>query len=116
MVRRVSKSLSLAIALTATVFASGHQVHWGYEGDGAPENWGNLAPEFRMCKDGVNQSPINLTGFVDAKLPEVQYSYETKSTEVLNNGHAVQVNVAPGSKINVDGIDFEAKAVPFPYT
>jgi carbonic anhydrase len=111
--RKLSKKFSLVAILTTTAIFANGAVHWGYEGKGAPENWGSLTPEFRMCKDGVNQSPINLTGFVEADLPKLEYKYDTNSTEVLNNGHAVQVNVAPGSKITIDGIDFELKQFHF---
>ncbi len=123
----LSKSLSLALLLTITTSLSAnetakadtivkeahHATHWGYEDAGAAIHWGDLKPEFHTCKDGVNQSPINLTSFVDAKLADIPFDYNTSSTEILNNGHSVQVNMASGSTIEVDGIKFELKQFHF---
>ena len=35
---------------------------WGYEGEEGPEHWADLSPDFVMCREGVEQSPIDLTG------------------------------------------------------
>ncbi len=88
-------------------------VHWEYEGEGAPENWGDLDEKFFMCKDGRNQSPINLSGFTEAELPPIKFDYHLVSTEILNNGHTEQVNMGKGSNITVDGINFELKQFHF---
>ncbi len=110
----ITKSLSLALLLTLSASASeASKVHWEYNGAGAPSNWGDLKPEFHTCKDGVNQSPIDLKGFVDAKLPELAFDYKSASTEILNNGHTIQVNIAGGSTIEIDGIKFELKQFHF---
>jgi carbonic anhydrase len=111
----VTKSLSLLLMLSLNTFASehSHQAHWTYSGENAPANWGTLSPEFQTCSNGVNQSPIDLKGFVDANLTEIPFSYKTASTEILNNGHSIQVNVATGSTITVDGIEFELKQFHF---
>jgi carbonic anhydrase len=117
-INNVVKSLSLVLilALTSSITASEAEhgkAHWGYAGEGLPAHWGELKPEFHTCKDGVNQSPINLTGFVDANLTEIPFDYKTGSTEILNNGHSVQINIASGSTIEVDGIKFELKQFHF---
>ena len=116
-ITKITKGLSLALFLTlgmsASASESGEAHHWGYEGAGAPAHWGDLKPEFHTCKEGVNQSPIDLKGFVDAKLPELTFDYNSTSTEILNNGHTVQVNIASGSTVEVDGIKFELKQFHF---
>lgn len=33
---------------------------WSYEGKSSPEHWGDLGDEFKFCKIGYNQSPINI--------------------------------------------------------
>lgn len=85
---------------------------WDYTGDTGPDNWAKLSPEYGACA-GSNQSPINLTGFIDAKLKPVFFKYGAGSSEILNNGHTVQVNTQPGSSIAVDGIEFELKQFHF---
>jgi len=110
----VTKSLSLALLLTLSVSASeSGEAHWGYEGAGAPAHWGDLKPEFHSCKDGLNQAPIDLKGFVEAKLPKLTFDYKSASKEILNNGHSIQVNIAGGSTVEIDGIKFELKQFHF---
>lgn len=95
--------------------ATGHhgKAHWGYAGMEGPEHWGDLSPEWERCGSGQNQSPVDLTGFVEADLSPVEFAYAVGGTEILNNGHAVQVNYAPGSTIAVDGHAFELKQYHF---
>jgi len=93
-------------------FAS--EAHWGYSGEGGPGHWGDLKPEFVACKTGVNQSPVDLKNFIEADLPQLQLqNYPPKATEIVNNGHTIQINVAPGSMLQVDGHAFELKQFHF---
>lgn len=106
--------LCLAFLLIATpVFASGHGAHWGYSGHGGPEHWGDLDEAYIMCKLGNNQSPIDLTGFIEADLAPLKLNYKSNSTEILNNGHAIQINYEPGSTLTIDGMEFELKQYHF---
>jgi carbonic anhydrase len=88
-------------------------VHWGYSGEGAPAHWGDIDPRFTTCKNGVNQSPIDLTGFTESELPAITFNYQLTSSDILNNGHAIQANVKEGSSITVDGKTFELKQFHF---
>jgi carbonic anhydrase len=90
----------------------GHGTHWGYTGDMGPDSWASLKPEFGACS-GKNQSPINLAGMVEAELKPINFSYKAGGHEVVNNGHAIQVNVEAGSSIVVDGIQFDLKQFHF---
>ena len=112
-IANLSKVLSLSLLLTLGANASHSEKHWAYDGETSPAKWGELKPEFHTCKDGVNQSPINLTGFIDGDLKDIKYDYKTGSTDIVNNGHTVQVNIASGSSIEVDGIKFELKQFHF---
>ncbi len=98
---------------TASAFASEHKAHWSYSGEEGPENWGKLSHDYIMCSAGKNQSPINLTSMVEGDLPQMTVEYYSKGTEVVNNGHAIQVNVAEGSTIRVKGHSFALKQFHF---
>jgi carbonic anhydrase len=85
-----------------------HGSHWGYSGEEGPEHWGELNPDYVACAAGKNQTPINITGMVEAELPALVLDYKVEGgQEIVNNGHTIQVNYAPGSTITVDGIAFE---------
>jgi carbonic anhydrase len=92
---------------------AGSVPHWGYSGAEGPEHWGELSPEFAACSEGKNQSPIDLTGFIESDLKPLGIHYQAGGEEILNNGHTVQVNYAPGSKISVDDHEFELKQYHF---
>jgi len=86
--------------------------HWTYSGSAGPGSWATLSPEFGACA-GKNQSPIDLTGFIEADLPPLEISYVPGGEGVLNNGHTVQVTYAAGSSIRIDGTDFALKQFHF---
>ncbi|NTV94640.1 MAG: carbonic anhydrase family protein [Thiobacillus sp.] len=102
--------LSLSFAAAAQ---AGDKPHWTYSGEEGPENWGKLAAEYSLCGTGKNQSPVNLTAEIEAQLPAIKFAYTTTATEILNNGHTVQANFAPGSTLTVSGHTFELKQVHF---
>lgn len=85
---------------------------WAYSGEGGPNNWAKLTSEFSTCA-GKNQSPINLTAFIEADLKPIKFAYAPGSNEILNNGHTIQVNYAEGSSITIDGIRFSLKQFHF---
>jgi len=108
-------AISLA-SLSSLAFAAdehaGHGAHWGYSGDTGPAQWTSLNPEFGACA-GKNQSPINISGLTEAELKAVKFNYKSGGNEVINNGHAIQVNLEAGSSIVVDGIEFDLKQFHF---
>jgi carbonic anhydrase len=80
---------------------------WGYEGEGAPAAWGALKPEFATCANGTRQSPIDIRGGIRVDLEPIQFDYRPVSFQVIDNGHTVQANVAPGNSIVVAGRRYE---------
>jgi carbonic anhydrase len=107
-------ALSVATLLTMSLVASEHTTaHWSYKDDTGPAHWGDLSETFHMCKEGKNQSPIDLSGFLEAELPAISIDYKAVATDDLNNGHTVQVNFAKGSTFSVDGKTFTLKQYHF---
>lgn len=109
--------IASSILLCSFAFAGtgGHSEYaqWGYSGEKGPEHWAELSPEYALCGSGKNQTPINIRNVVKAKLDPIIFSYTTNVNDVLNNGHTVQANMAPGSSITVDGIKFMLKQFHF---
>lgn len=110
--RVIVSALLAAAALAASPLAMA-QAHWSYEGEAGPENWGKLDPKFVMCSTGRNQSPIDLSRFTEAELAPLKMNYKTSASDIVNNGHTLQVNYAPGSTLVVDGREFELKQFHF---
>ena len=82
----------------------GHDVHWGYEGDNGPEHWG---ASFPICAKGKKQSPLNIVGPFEKSKDTIAVAYKEGPLKILNNGHTIQVNVEPGSKLTVNKNEFE---------
>lgn len=101
--------VGLMLTATGPVWAQ----HWAYEGEAGPQNWGKLDAKFAACASGKNQSPIDLKGFIEAELKPLKLDYKAGATEILNNGHTVQINYASGSSLGVDGVVFELKQFHF---
>ena len=53
--------ISIMLAVSSAVYA-GQDVHWGYEPGNGPASWGKLNKDWRLCAEGDQQSPIDLTG------------------------------------------------------
>lgn len=109
----LKKHLAVIVA-SILVSTSAYAGHWTYEGEEGPEHWGELSPDFAVCAKGKAQTPIDIQHEIDAaKFEPIKFSYTTDASEILNNGHTVQANIAAGSSITVDGIEFQLKQFHF---
>ncbi len=92
----------VSLFTTTIVIASG-VAHWGYEGHEGPEHWGELTHDYHMCKEGKKQSPIDISNTKLTNLDKISFRYTSEPREILNNGHTIQVNMKPGSRLKVAG-------------
>ena len=75
--------------------------HWSYAGSDGPDHWAELDKGFSPCQLGHSQSPIDIRAAKPADLPPIQFAYLPTRLHIVNNGHTIQVNYAPGSFITV---------------
>ena len=102
--RRHIVSLSVTAALTICGAAQAAEgAHWSYKGHGGPAEWGSMDAAFASCKLGKLQSPIDIVGAKPAKLAPIKFNYKPSTLKIIDNGHTVQVDYAPGSAITVEG-------------
>lgn len=81
------------IFLIFFVVLSSCKAQWRYE---SPEKWGEIDEQFKFCKIGYNQSPINIKDeFIDS---ELKFSYSISDVEKIQEKYAL--------KVNFDGDDF----------
>ena len=76
-------------------------VEWGYDGPGGPENWGSLTEEYAACAIGKQQSPVDITGYVESDAGPLSFSYGTDADKVRNDGKAVHFDYAPGNTMSI---------------
>jgi carbonic anhydrase len=104
---KASKALFLATALMLAVASTSvaQEAHsWSYSGATGPDHWSEVSA---TCGTGKTQSPIDIEGPKKEKLPTIDFSYRSTPLKVINNGHTIQVNYEPGSRIVRDGKMYE---------
>lgn len=113
------KTAIFAVALCAALLPftlraqESHPPHWTYEGKENPKNWGKLDPSYSACSLGHTQSPINIKGAKKSDLPAIEFNYNAVPLSIVNNGHTIMVNYAPGSTITVAGKTYALKQFHF---
>jgi carbonic anhydrase len=102
---RAARGNAAALAAThASGSEGGHgDAHWSYTGERGPQAWGAMKAEFNKCSTGKRQSPIDIREGIAVELEPVQFDYRSTGFAVIDNGHTVQVNLAPGNAIQVLG-------------
>ncbi|WP_312984046.1 carbonic anhydrase family protein [Atlantibacter sp.] len=109
---RLAKSLLFAAGLMpALALAS----HWSYEGHASPEHWGELSNEFKECQAGKNQSPIDISGPLEAHIAPLKVQYSQGPVVLLNNGHTIQASFdhKADNIVNFDGINVDLQQFHF---
>ena len=95
--------------VTAGVLHADEEHHWSYQGATGPAKWATLEHEYETCGVGKAQSPIDIQDAVAKKsaLPAITFDYKPSPLKIIDNGHTIQVNYAPGSSITVEGKQYE---------
>jgi carbonic anhydrase len=109
----MKKMMFVAALLLLAGTAGAAETHWSYSGKQGPEHWGELDPSFALCAKGVNQSPVNIKGCIEAELEPLQFDYNGLVTIIKNTGHTIQADYAAGSTLTVNGKSFELKQIHF---
>ncbi len=80
---------------------------WSYTGSTGPEHWGSLAPEYAPCAEGVQQSPVDITGYEHADAPALSFSYDGGVSGAALVRGSVVVEFAPGSGVTLGDRRYE---------
>jgi carbonic anhydrase len=84
------------------------QIHWGYEGAGSPDHWGELSEEFGTCQSGTAQSPINIAATMAVDSPDLESIAWDAGADwtVLNNGHTIEAQSEDAGTLTIGGKDY----------
>jgi carbonic anhydrase len=104
----------LACAGLSVRQARASESHWSYEGEGGPEHWGGLSPEYSACSVGQEQSPVNLSGPIPAELSDLEIAWTPlENGTITNNGHTAQVDLAGHGGMTVAGKQYDLLQMHF---
>lgn len=106
------------IFVTVSMVFSGcttkHNPHWSYEGIESPDHWAELNKDFKSCRKGHHQSPIDV--HINDALPSNQsltIAYLPTHTHIVNNGHSIEFDMEEDNYIAVDNKRFKLKQLHF---
>ena len=102
---------SVAVALSiAPAIARGQSTEFRYSGDHGPSHWSET-PGWETCAgttSGARQSPIDIDQVTaDRTLAPLRVRAQATPVALVNNGHTVEEEYAPGSVVIVGGASFE---------
>lgn len=88
---------------------------WSYSGTTGPTRWDRLSKEYKECKTGEAQSPIDIP---DAKarkgdIAALLFNYKRVPLKIEDNGHTIEVAYPPGSFVSIEGKRYELQEFHF---
>lgn len=87
--------------------------HWSYMGKDGTHNWGKISDKYVTCMAGTQQSPIDISQFMQEPLPKLQIAYAESPLIVANTGKTVQINYEPGSKFKSGETIYDFRHIHF---
>jgi len=96
-----------ALLMLSQIAIANEMSHWGYDHKNGPTHWSEINAKYELCKNGKNQSPINITHQIKVPHDKLSINYHTNVVEILNNGHTIQFNVNLGSYIKIENKNFD---------
>ncbi|XP_058760176.1 alpha carbonic anhydrase 7-like [Vicia villosa] len=99
-------SLVMAFVLLSSCPAMSQEVedesefNYDEKSDKGPQNWGNIKPEWFMCKNGTKQSPINISNKsvqIVSNLGTLQINYKPSNATLKNRGHDIELKFKSNS-------------------
>lgn len=88
-------------------------LQWDYQGAANPNAWGKISRNFATCELGHDQSPIDITDAAIGQTAQIGFNYQSSPLAIVNNGHSIQIDYAPGSSINIDGEAYQLRQFHF---
>ncbi len=105
--------LGLLLFPASAVAQETHSAHWAYSGPDGPEKWAKLDPAYSACALGHTESPINIVHAEPSDLPALKLDYQPTPLNIIDNGHTIQINLAPGSMLTVGDKGYVLKQFHF---
>ncbi len=112
MTHGIGKRAALLTGILVLSLGTGQPVHtttaqsetappaaWSYDGPNGPAHWAHLSPAYAACTR-QEQSPIDLTAAVPAKLGALAVDWRPVPLHVVRNGHAVEAEASDPGAVN----------------
>ncbi|MEG3438214.1 carbonic anhydrase family protein [Pannus brasiliensis CCIBt3594] len=97
----------------ALVAAIAPAVNWDYPSAAAPENWGEISPDFQRCATGSRQSPIDLDFPTATESNLLTIDYRSTPLTLTNTGRTIRVRPGVENSIAFRGETFRLQQFHF---
>lgn len=91
-------------------------IGWGYAAHNGPAAWGNLSPEFRTCRVGTMQSPVDIWS-ADARFSAdapLGFGYDTVGVRLADEPvRQLKVLTQAGSVMTARGVSYYLESIEF---
>jgi carbonic anhydrase len=113
--RSIAVVAGTALMIAAFNCRSAGDHKWTYAGATGPAKWGNLETGFADCKLGQFQSPIDIPDASTRKgdFPSILFNYKPSPLKLVDDGHTIRADYAPGSYFTIDGKRYELLQIDF---
>ncbi|XP_010269790.1 PREDICTED: alpha carbonic anhydrase 4-like [Nelumbo nucifera] len=106
-------SLSTICRASATEQEDEHEFTYKEGSERGPEHWGDIQSDWKICKKGEMQSPIDLLHErvqVFSGLGRLKRDYQPAPAAAKNRGHDIMIEwKGDAGKININGINYSLK-------
>lgn len=88
---------------------------WDYSGELAPETWGDISDEYKVCKNGQMQSPIDLELSESKNIDDnLKFNYEQADFKFVDNGKTLSlINKNKNSKLIYHDQEYQLEEIHF---
>lgn len=108
------KIRTLILTIFLGLGSSLYTADWGYSKENGPNKWGNISDDYKECSIGTNQSPIDIASSMAKQVKnELRLNYQADSSDIINNGHSVQVNFKQNSTISFKNVQYKLVQIHF---
>lgn len=110
---RMLLGAALLTAMHAVGLLAAENAGWDYSGELDPQNWGRLSKAYAPCDEGTDQSPVDLTGAIQAELGGVERLWESVEWSIRNTGHAIQLEAPDAGAVAVENESYSFEKIVF---
>jgi carbonic anhydrase len=80
---------------------------WGYSASNGPTVWGELNPDYRLCKKGIAQSPIDLEESNLRTAAPLHFHYDTLSVNSIDTSRGLLISTPPDYSLDLNQDRFQ---------
>jgi len=103
------------ILIILTLFLVNCSKDWSYQNQNNSQNWGLIKPEFKFCKIGYNQSPIDISSqmFLNSNDNNISIDYQKSELEKIRQKYFMKINIFGKNYVQRKNKKFYTKYIEF---